>query len=98
MFVPERRAGLTQTVQVVFLATLGIRRARLLDIHLRVPALRPRRLALAAVQPSLENNSLEFAEEVSVGLPIAVGKYPFAAVNGLPVCRQQFDQFLVDLD
>src|SRR5436305_636804 len=90
---PAGRAGLSQAVEMVFLADRACGTCNLRGLPQMIFPLLDRRFAVSAVQPGTLGDGLELAEEVALRVSILIHKNPAAMGRILFPLLEQFNQF-----
>src|SRR5438132_501313 len=90
---PAGRAGLSQAVEMVFLADRACGTGNLRGLPQMIFPLLDRRFAVSAVQPGTLGDGLELAEEVALRVSILIHKNPAAMGRILFPLLEQFNQF-----
>jgi len=90
---PAGRTGLSQAVEMVFLADRACGTCNLRGLPQMIFPLLDRRFAVSAVQPGTLGDGLELAEEVALRVSILIHKNPAAMGRILFPLLEQFNQF-----
>src|SRR5881227_296631 len=90
---PAGRTGLSQAVEMVFLADRACGTCNLRGLPQMIFPLLDRRFAVSAVQPGTLGDGLELAEEVALRVSMLIHKNPAAMRRILFPLLEQFNQF-----